>query len=75
MADWLESMLPPGRPRRLSEMMSSGARKYQDIKGGNFSQTMIEAHVSGRATYAATLDCDGLARLGIIDRDEGAKRY
>lgn len=71
-AAWLQIMLPADRPRRVAEMLASGDKKYVTIKG-EFTAAMIEAHIQGRTTYATTLDLDGLARLGIVDRDEGGE--
>ena len=65
---WLASLLPPERPRRVAKMYASGDRKYQDIPRDQAPPaTWIADHLAGSATWAATLDQNGLARLGTAD--------
>jgi hypothetical protein len=74
-AQYLEWLLPPGRPRRVAKMYDPGhAYKYRDISRSTpFTHTMLRAHAAGRETWACRLDQDGMSRLGVIEVDEGGR--
>lgn len=60
-----------GSPRRVSRMNGPGAtRKYLDLDN-NYSLTpaMVDDHLAGRDTYAATLGAAGTAWAGCKDYD------
>ena len=72
-ANYLATLLPGGRPRRVSRMYPSG-EKYRDIpKHQGFTFAQLLEHAAGRATWAATLDLGGLASSGAFDVDEGGQ--
>ena len=80
-AEWLLSLLPPGRPRRLARMSKPGELckdgtprdKYQDIPAEQLTLAMLTQHARGSKTYSYTLDKDGKAREGALDVDEGGQ--
>lgn len=74
-AEYLATLLPCGRPRRVSSMCGpESADKYRDIsKGKPFTRAQLLEHAGGRATWAVTLDADGAALDGVIDVDEGGQ--
>ena len=80
-ADWLLSLLPPGRPRRLARMSKPGELhkdgtprdKYQDIPAEQLTLAMLAEHARGFKTYSYTLDKNDKAREGAIDIDEGGQ--
>ena len=74
-ADYLTSLLPGSRPRRVSYMCGpESTDKYRDIaKQKPFTRAQLLEHASGRATWAATLDADGAALAGAIDVDQGGQ--
>ena len=74
-ADYLITLLPGSRPRRIARMLGpESADKYRDIpKQKPFTRAHLVDHAAGRATWAATLDQDGQASAGAIDIDQGGR--
>lgn len=74
LADWLLNLLPLGRPRRLARMLDPGGAKYRDVpRHVPLEWAKIDAHTTGKETWAATLDQNGLSRAGVIEVDAGGR--
>ena len=86
-ADYLLSLIPPGRPRRLARMSYAGETKRQKNKhtgqwetvergkyediSGPLTRAMLVEHAAGTITYSYMLDLEGKARAGAFDVDNG----
>ena len=79
-ADFLLTLIPAGRPRRLARMSRPGEPrrdgtprdKYEDISG-ELTRAMLINHAAGKVTYSYTLDKDGKAKIGVSDVDQGGR--
>ena len=79
-ADFLLSLIPAGRPRRLARMSCPGELKrdgtprgkYEDISG-ELTRAMLINHAAGKVTYSYTIDKDAKAKIGVSDLDQGGR--
>ena len=73
-ADYLLSLLPIGRPRRVARMLDPGKDKYKDVpRHVLLDRAKLQRHASGVETWATTLDQDGMSRAGVIEVDQGGR--